>query len=151
MCFVFMWEQTATCANYVINWLVFITEMKSVYCAERTGSLSKAVCCIYLRTNSNLCHLQHKLNGFYNRDKCSLCSMNWVFKWSSLHFVFKKLKQFYGTCGGSSYHRDIKKCTHTTEFAMHIWIIRFHLLLLYSCIAAYVHSWWTVSWEPSAW
>jgi len=25
-CFVFIWEQTATCATYSINWLVFITE-----------------------------------------------------------------------------------------------------------------------------
>jgi len=25
MCFVFIWEQTATCAPYSINWLVFIT------------------------------------------------------------------------------------------------------------------------------
>ena len=25
--------------------------------------------CIYLRTNSDLCHLQHKLIGFYNRVK----------------------------------------------------------------------------------
>ena len=25
--------------------------------------------CIYLRTNSDLCHLQHKLIGFYNRMK----------------------------------------------------------------------------------
>ena len=37
MCFVFIWKQTATCATYTINWLVFITEMKSVYCAVRTG------------------------------------------------------------------------------------------------------------------
>ena len=44
MCFVFISEQTATCAAYSINWLVFITEMKSVYCAVRTGSLNKAVC-----------------------------------------------------------------------------------------------------------
>jgi len=36
MRFVFIWEQTATCATYSINWLVFITEMKSVYCAVRT-------------------------------------------------------------------------------------------------------------------
>ena len=28
--FVFIWEQTATCATYSINWLVFITDMKSV-------------------------------------------------------------------------------------------------------------------------
>ena len=27
---VFIWEQTATCATYGINWLVFITEMKSL-------------------------------------------------------------------------------------------------------------------------
>ena len=39
------------------------------------------VFCIYLRTNSDLCHLQHKLIGFYNRDeKCSLRGTNWVFK-----------------------------------------------------------------------
>ena len=44
MCFVFIWEQTATCATYSINWSVFITEMKNVYCAVRTGSLNKAVC-----------------------------------------------------------------------------------------------------------
>ena len=44
MCFVFIWEQTVTCATYIIHWLVFITEMKSVYCAVRTGPLNKAVC-----------------------------------------------------------------------------------------------------------
>jgi hypothetical protein len=44
--------------------------MKSVYSAVRTGYLNKAiyVFCIYLRTNSDLCHLQHKLIGYYNRD-----------------------------------------------------------------------------------
>ena len=31
------------------NWLVFITEMKSVYCAVRTGSLNKAVCASSLK------------------------------------------------------------------------------------------------------
>ena len=39
------------------------------------------VFCIYLRTNSDLHHLQHKLIGFYNRDeKCLLCGKKWVFK-----------------------------------------------------------------------
>jgi len=38
------------------------------------------VLCIYLRTNSDLCHLQHKLIGFYNREeKCLLRGTNWVF------------------------------------------------------------------------
>jgi len=39
-CFVFIWEQTATCATYSINWLVFITKKKSVYSAVWTGSLN---------------------------------------------------------------------------------------------------------------
>ena len=39
------------------------------------------VFCIYLRTKSDLCHLQHILIGFYNRDeKCLLRGTNWVFK-----------------------------------------------------------------------
>ena len=39
------------------------------------------VFCIYLRTNGDLCHLQHKLIGFYNQDeKCLLRGTNWVFK-----------------------------------------------------------------------
>jgi len=40
MCFVFIWEQTATRATYSINWLAFMTEVKSVYSAVRTGSLN---------------------------------------------------------------------------------------------------------------
>jgi len=35
--------------------------------------------CIYLRTNSDLCHLQHKLIGFYNPDeKCLQRGTDWV-------------------------------------------------------------------------
>ena len=37
--------------------------------------------CIYLRTNSDLCHLEHKLIGFYNRDEmCLQGGMDWIFK-----------------------------------------------------------------------
>jgi hypothetical protein len=37
--------------------------------------------CIYLRTHSDLCHLHHKLIGFYSRvEKCLLRGTNWVFK-----------------------------------------------------------------------
>ena len=39
------------------------------------------VFCVYLRTNSDMCQLQHKLTGFYNWDeKCLLRGTNWVFK-----------------------------------------------------------------------
>ena len=48
--------------------------------------------CIYLRTNSDLCHLHHKLTGFCNQDeKCLQRGTDWVFKYSSLTFVFKGL------------------------------------------------------------
>jgi hypothetical protein len=47
------------------------------------------VFCICLRTNSDLCHLQHKLIGFNNRDgKCLQRGTDWVFKWSGLRSVF---------------------------------------------------------------
>ena len=36
MCFVWIWEQTAIISLYNINWLLFITETESVYCAVRT-------------------------------------------------------------------------------------------------------------------
>jgi len=39
MCFVWIWEQTASISLYSINWLVCITEMENVYCAVRTGYL----------------------------------------------------------------------------------------------------------------
>jgi len=39
------------------------------------------VFCINLRINSDICPIQHKLIGFYNRDeKCLLRGTNWVFK-----------------------------------------------------------------------
>ena len=39
MCFVWIWEQTATFALHCINWSGFITEVEGVYCAERIVSL----------------------------------------------------------------------------------------------------------------
>ena len=48
-CFLWISEQTATFALYIINFLVFITVVEGVYCAVRTGSLNKAVCASYLK------------------------------------------------------------------------------------------------------
>jgi hypothetical protein len=43
-----------------------------------------------------LCHLQHKLIGFYNRDeKCLQRGTDWVFKYSGLRFVCKGLSAEY--------------------------------------------------------
>jgi len=52
------------------------------------------VFCVYLRTNSDLCHLQHKLFGFYNLDeKCLQRGTDWVFKQSGLRLGFTGLNQ----------------------------------------------------------
>ena len=46
------------------------------------------VFCVDPRTNSDLCHLQHKLIGFYNRDeKCLQRGTDWVFKYNSGYFL----------------------------------------------------------------
>ena len=103
ICFVWISEQRAIISLYSINLAVFKTEAESVYCAVRNGSSNqtdnsfvlkgltfnnRTLCphyiymlCIYLRTNSELRHLYHKMLGFYNRDeKCLLRGTNWVFK-----------------------------------------------------------------------
>jgi hypothetical protein len=43
MCFAWISEQTAIISLYDINWLLFITEAESVYCAVRTGYLNQTV------------------------------------------------------------------------------------------------------------
>ena len=151
MCFVFIWEQTATCATYSINWLVFITEMKSVYYAVRTGSLTFYsllvtwcttsltfnnctlcphciyVFCIYLRTNSDLCHLQHKLIGFYSRDEKR--GMDWVF--NPLKPELNPICYFLALLGAHHF--------------LHISRIRVKWLT-FRLLMSYIHIWSTHSW-----
>jgi len=43
MFFVFISEQSATCATYCVKWSVFVTEMKSFYSAVRTEALNGVV------------------------------------------------------------------------------------------------------------
>jgi len=99
MCFVFIWEQTATCATCSINWMVFITERKSVYSAVRTGSLNKAVCkglmegskiartelnTVYLYQHYSL-YMPNKLQYAWRGDycECVLPAQLPVLTWSS--------------------------------------------------------------------
>ena len=51
------------------------------------------LCVLCLSENKQrLCHLQHKLIGFYSRDeKCLQRGTDWVFKYSGLRFVCKGL------------------------------------------------------------
>ena len=67
----------------------FISQLSLANCSRLANRINNCtfyphciyVLCIYLRTNSDLCHLQHKLIGFYNRDeKCLQRGTDWVFK-----------------------------------------------------------------------
>jgi len=51
MCFVWIWEQTAIISLYTINWLVYITKPKSVYCAVQTLSINAVR--LYLALNGH--------------------------------------------------------------------------------------------------
>jgi len=54
--------------------------------------------CVDLRTNSDLCHLQHKLIGFYNRGgKCLQRVTDWVFKYSGLRLVCRGVNIYFRT------------------------------------------------------
>ena len=68
---------------YVMHQQVFhSTDLRSVHAV--------LMFCIYLRTNSDLCHLQHKLIGFCSRnEKCLQRGTDWAFKYNSLRFVCK--------------------------------------------------------------
>ena len=79
MCFLFIWEQTASCATYSINWLVFITEMKSVYSAVRTGSVNKAVCASCLK-------------GFLRTVTCATYSINWLVFITEMKSVYSAVR-----------------------------------------------------------
>ena len=71
-----------------MSWFCHLVIISSKYVLNSVNCIY--VFCIYLRTNSDLCHLQDKLIGFYNRDeKCLQRGTDWVFKLSSLRFVFK--------------------------------------------------------------
>ena len=74
----------------LLSWKNSINLFK-VYCLRAPAGLTPKnstlcphhiyVFCIHLRTNSDLCHLQHKLIGFYNRDEnCLLRGTDWVLK-----------------------------------------------------------------------
>ena len=76
MCFVFIWEQRATSAPYNINWLVFITEMKSVYSAVRTASSNKAVC----------------TSSFKQTATCATYSINWLVFITEMKSVYSAVR-----------------------------------------------------------
>jgi hypothetical protein len=66
-------EQTAAFALYIINWLVFITVVESVYSAVRTDCLYKADLQPWWKVFTARCGLIAYIKQIYNRAvKCLL-------------------------------------------------------------------------------
>ena len=104
-------KKTATCATYTINWLVFITEMKSVYCAVRTGSLIK----------QSALHLWRVTNGIKPMENNFHIEINFKSEWKYLN----KYWQILIITRNVGCHKAYRKMT----------II---MLTLYSLVATYV-------------
>jgi len=56
--------------------LVFITEMKSVYSAVRTGSLNKSVCASSLKSTGYVMHHQFNIQQLYALPTLYLCVLH---------------------------------------------------------------------------
>ena len=78
MCFVWIWEQTAIISLYSINWLVFITETESFYCAVRTGSLYiiQVMCFMWISEQTAIISL-YNINWlvFTTETECAYCAV----------------------------------------------------------------------------
>ena len=72
------WAILHTSYHISVNPILTLQSLLVTWCTNSLTFNNCTLCphciyvfCIYLRTNSDLCHLQHKLIGFYNRDeKC---------------------------------------------------------------------------------
>jgi len=79
-----------------------------------------------------LCHLQHKLIGFYNRDeKCLQRGTDWVFKYSGLRFVLIIiiiifLSWIWATCWPVPVSRIQKSLQKSTMIPSASWEVVFH-------------------------
>ena len=99
------------------------------------------LCVFYLSQNKrDLCHLQHKLIGFYNRDgKFLLLGMNCAFRYSTLRFIFKRLMQIWHTESVSFLHFYAWFCFITTitnmqEIYKKIWRYERFILQAFCCM-----------------
>jgi len=118
MCFVWIWEQTATISLYNIKWLVFITETECVYCAVRSTFYVLPTQCIYvfcvdLSINSDYFTVKHYLVGFCNRNGvCLLRGTFYILR--SAHTVYLCV-----LCGSEN-KQPLFHCTALTDWLVFI-------------------------------
>jgi len=144
MCFIFIWEQTATCATYSINWLVFISQMKSVYSAVRTGSLNKAVCASSVKPTGHVMHQQFNIQQLYvlphtvfmcfvfiweQRANCVTYSINWL-------VFMTEMKSVYSAVRTGSLNKAV--CASSLKPTGHVIHQQFNIQQLYALPTLYL-------------
>ena len=85
MCLVRFSEQTETFALYFIKWLVFVTELESVYCAVRIESLYNTDTIRLQRVKLDFWHYNTRLVD-YQKDVL----IGWLIDWF-IHSLSQKL------------------------------------------------------------
>ena len=111
MCMIYSWQNTKILCRFVkVELILSSSKIRHFSSSDKHSTIVRSahtvlicfVFCIfcflyiYLRTNSDLCHLQHKPIGFCNQDEKSLHrGTDWIFKYSGLRFVCKGLKSVY--------------------------------------------------------
>ena len=108
---------------------------------------------IYFRTNSDLCHLQHKLIGFYNpNEKCLHRGTDWVFKYGGLRFVFRGLNSVSALLIMSDFEQRHIVCERLTDSKLQKWLHRTvrdrHLASIEKSIYIYIYIYMRI--QPSA-
>jgi hypothetical protein len=103
MCFVWISEQTAIISLYSINWLVFITEMESVYCAVRTESLT--IVQFNFRLSMDVPWLRRLVAGLSPRRLGSIAGQSmWDLWWTKWH-CDRLFSQYVGFLLSVSFHQ----------------------------------------------
>jgi hypothetical protein len=107
MRFVWIWEQTAIISLYSINWLVFITEKESVYCAVRTGCLYviQVICSVWISEQTAI---------------ISLCSINWLVFITETECVYCAVRTGYLYIARLTFSEST--LCQTTVFMCFMWI-----------------------------
>ena len=109
MCFVWISEQTAIISLYNINWLVFVTETESVYCAVQTECLNTIprsahtavfMCFVWISEQTAI---------------ISLYSINWLVFVTETESVYCAVRTVFSyiICINSSFMKFIVTNTHT--------------------------------------
>jgi len=140
----FIWEQTATCATYSINWLVFINEMKSVYSAVRTGSLNKAVCASSLEPTGHVMHQQFNIQQLYALPTLYLCVLYFIWEQTATFATYSinwlvfitEMKSVYSAVRTGSLNKAV--CALSLEPTGYVMHQQFNIQQLYALPTLYL-------------